>query len=124
MCPDSAIRESDVGWGRIPADSPSQAETGQGAVPSHTGGGATAGLSRSPLWPVLDGLRDRRKVVVRNPGLCLVLYTHLPFASSTSLGSSQHNPYFTDKKTKAQRGVGTWSATKEGVRIPIRSSQC
>ena len=30
--PDSAIRERDVGLGRLPADSPSQAETGQGAV--------------------------------------------------------------------------------------------
>ena len=86
--PDSAIWEWDVGWGRLPAESLSQAETGQGAVPSHTGGEAAAGLGRSPLWPVLDGLRDRKKMAVRTPGLCLVLYTHLPFPSSTSHRSS------------------------------------
>lgn len=47
--PDSVIQEWDVGWGRLPAGSLSQAETGQGAVPSHTGGGAAAGLGGSPL---------------------------------------------------------------------------
>lgn len=107
MGPDSVIQEWDVGRGRLPADSPSQAETGQGPRPPHTDGGAAAGLGGTLPWPLLDCLGGRRKVAVRTPDHAWYL-THSPPLHIFNLPKKQQTwcPLDT-KETRAQKGVGT-----------------
>ena len=47
--------------GRLPSDSPSQAETGPGPPRPHTGAGATAGRGGGLPWPFLHGLEGQKE---------------------------------------------------------------
>lgn len=101
------IQERDVGRDRLPADSPSQAETGQGPRPPHTDGGAAAGLGGTLPWLLLYCLGGRRQVAMRIPDHAWY-FTHSPPFHIFNLPKQQQTwcPFDT-KETRAQRGVGT-----------------
>ena len=123
--PDSVIWERDAGWGRVPADSPSQAETGQGPRPPRTDGGATAGLGGALPWHLLDCLGDRREVVVRTPDRAW-------YFTPVLQPKKQLTQCLLDtKETRAQRGVGTcprphswYGRKKEEGEFQLRLRQC